>query len=82
MDIDAKLKAVALSDNKLGLLQGKLGTSIYFFVMSNHDEKSEMFQTGKRAFCTSRYENPNPQEHRLKEWLDGYLARHLILGKK
>ena len=23
MDIDAKLKAVALSDNKLGLLQGK-----------------------------------------------------------
>ena len=37
MDIDAKLKAVALSDNKLGLLQGKLGASIYFFVMSNHN---------------------------------------------
>ena len=53
MDIDAKLKAVALSDNKLGLLQGKLGASIYFFVMSNHDEKSEMFQTGKVTLSRS-----------------------------
>lgn len=53
MDIDAKLKAVALSDKKLGLLQGKLGASIYFFVMSNHNEKSEMFQTGKELLYKS-----------------------------
>lgn len=43
MDIDAKLKAVALSDKKLGLLQGKLGASIYFFVMSNHNDKTLLF---------------------------------------
>ncbi len=43
MDIDAKLKAVALSDKKLGLLQGNLGASIYFFVMSNHNDKTLLF---------------------------------------
>ena len=43
MDIDAKLKAVALSENKLGLLQGKLGASSYFFVMSNHNDKILLF---------------------------------------
>ena len=43
MDIDAKLKAVALSDKKLGLLQGKLGASIYFLVMSNHNDKTLLF---------------------------------------
>jgi hypothetical protein len=50
MDIDAKLKAVALSDNKLGLLQGKLGASIYFFVMSNHNDKTLLFTKTMTCF--------------------------------
>lgn len=50
MDIDAKLKAVALSDNKLGLLQGKLGASIYFLVMSNHNDKTLFFTKTMTCF--------------------------------
>ena len=46
-EIDAKLKIVALNDQKLGLLQGKLGACVYFFIMSNHNEKNENFQVGK-----------------------------------
>lgn len=82
MDIDAKLKAVALSDNKLGLLQGKLGASIYFFVMSNHDEKSEMFQTGKELFVQVATKIPTLKNIDLKNGLMGiwlgisYLVRN------
>ena len=50
MDIDAKLKAVALSDKKLGLLQGKLGASIYIFVMSNHNDKTLLFTKTMTCF--------------------------------
>lgn len=44
VDLTEQIKEMALNDKKLGLLNGKLGASIYFFVMSGHDETSDAFK--------------------------------------
>ena len=48
LDFDDAVGRIALGDKTQGLLHGKLGASIYFYVRSAHDENSEAYQMGKK----------------------------------
>lgn len=58
MDLTEQVKEAALGGKKLGLLNGKLGASVYFFAMSDHDEESDAFKTAS-MLVTQVYNGTN-----------------------
>ena len=40
LDFEKKLEDILIKEKSVGLLTGKMGVCVYFFVMSHHDKES------------------------------------------
>ena len=51
MNLDTKIRKIALEDKNVGLLHGKMGACIYLYTVSDHDEPSCAYQTAKELLA-------------------------------
>ncbi|EFA45000.1 hypothetical protein HMPREF0645_0587 [Hallella bergensis DSM 17361] len=49
LDFEKKLEDILIKEQSVGLLTGKMGVCVYFFVMSHHDKQSRFYHKAQKC---------------------------------
>ena len=49
LDFEKKLEDILIKEKSVGLLTGRMGVCVYFFVMSHHDKQSRFYHKAQRC---------------------------------
>ncbi len=49
LDFEKKLEDILIKEQSVGLLTGRMGVCVYFFVMSHHDKESRFYHKAEKC---------------------------------